>query len=106
MGHWGILFFMILIIIIQSPSVHNIKAYILTAQDINPVHLGNLFLNPDLPQIDDSEAGDNVRTLSLSTAYYWIPLLLNSIGIPFESIVFVHALLGLPILVLGIYFLY
>lgn len=44
-------------------------------QDYNPVHLAKLFLNNDLPILDDSEIGSNANYLGLSSIFFWLGII-------------------------------
>ncbi|MBR1270659.1 hypothetical protein JQ629_24600 [Bradyrhizobium sp. AUGA SZCCT0222] len=103
--HRSILVVLMFVVLLQIPAAVNLKSYILTGQDFNPVNFGQLFLHSDLPAADDVEIGENARTMSFSSLYMWMPLALHYVGLPLESGVLVHALFGLPLLLFGIYFL-
>ena len=91
------------IFISRFPYVANLEAVILLNQDFNPEHFGHLFFDNDIPSVDDSEAGENARTFSLTSIYYWLPLLAYQIGVPFQFFSGFHALFVLPTLALGVY---
>lgn len=99
----GLAIVLAVVLLSRIPFLLDIHAITLLNQDTNAEHFGRLFLNHDIPERDDSEVGENARTFSLVSVYFWLPLAFFQLGIPFEFLAGLHLLFVLPLATLGIY---
>lgn len=99
----GLAIVLAVILLSRIPFLLDIHAITLLNQDTNAEHFGRLFLNHDIPVQDDSEVGENARTFSLVSIYFWLPLAFFRLGVPFEFLAGLHLLFVLPLAALGIY---
>lgn len=88
---------------LQLVKVYHCIEYVLLAQDVNQVHLSELFVNNDMPSVDDGEIGENARYLALSNFNFLIPLIGAKLHVDPLYYIGFQMLLMAPLIFLGIY---